>query len=332
MADKAHAETDRLLEQMERRLSVLYSGAEKFLKKDLSYFFEKLKPEADAILEEWKNSGSDEAKRKYISYFKKIAKSKEFKELSEAVAEEMYKANVEATKRINAQAVGIYTINYNYIGRRLGRDLYGYTFRPVSDEDASLYGGITRQDIDKDKDASWNRKNVSTAVVVGAILMLSPDRIAKRAAKTTAKKNQNSANLHARGMYTDAESKGRLDSMCRARDEGHQIEKYWQSTLDNRTRDSHRELDGTTVPLDEDFTTINGNKLSRPRDPNGAMEEICNCRCTLQYRVGQKSGATRAARFGDVKGSYKKSGSFRGTRTETVKEMTYREWMEWRKS
>lgn len=52
--------------------------------------------------------------------------------------------------------------------------------------------------------------------------------------------------------------------------------KMWVSAQDDRVRDSHAELDGTSVGADEEFA----NGLKYPRDPSGPAEEVINCRCT----------------------------------------------------
>ena len=148
----------------------------------------------------------------------------------------------------------------------------------------------------------------------------------KRSGNSTVEKNRNSASMHSNGMGTDAENKARLDGMYRAEDMGNSITKIWIATLDNRTRDSHAALDGAEIALDEIFD----NGCSRPRDPNGTPAEICNCRCSLKYGVGQSKGATRSSRLGTVTGSYKKSSSFKGTTSQEIANMTYKEWMKWR--
>jgi HK97 family phage portal protein len=52
--------------------------------------------------------------------------------------------------------------------------------------------------------------------------------------------------------------------------------KMWLSADDDRVRDSHEELHGDVVGVNETFE----NGLEFPRDPNGAAGEIINCRCT----------------------------------------------------
>ena len=148
----------------------------------------------------------------------------------------------------------------------------------------------------------------------------------KRSANSAIEKNRNSASMHNSGMGTDAENKARLDGMYRAEDMGNSITKIWISTLDNRTRDAHAYRDGEEIALDDEFAP----GLTRPRDPNGAPEEICNCRCSLKYGVGQSKGKTRSSRLGTVTGSYKDDRSFRGTKSVEIANMTYEEWMKWR--
>lgn len=55
--------------------------------------------------------------------------------------------------------------------------------------------------------------------------------------------------------------------------------KTWHANLDERTRDSHVEIDGETVDIDEVFS----NGCSFPGDGTGAPEEVINCRCYLTY-------------------------------------------------
>lgn len=58
--------------------------------------------------------------------------------------------------------------------------------------------------------------------------------------------------------------------------------KFWMATADGRTRDSHAEADGQTVPTDAAFE-VGGARLEYPGDSSGPAEEVVNCRCTLGY-------------------------------------------------
>lgn len=53
--------------------------------------------------------------------------------------------------------------------------------------------------------------------------------------------------------------------------------KEWLSSIDSATRDSHAELDGMQVGINERFA----NGLDYPGDPGGPPGEVINCRCTM---------------------------------------------------
>lgn len=55
--------------------------------------------------------------------------------------------------------------------------------------------------------------------------------------------------------------------------------KTWNSQEDNRVRPSHVQLDGMTVPIEDEFKE----NLKYPGDSDAPSEEILNCRCFLLY-------------------------------------------------
>lgn len=58
------------------------------------------------------------------------------------------------------------------------------------------------------------------------------------------------------------------------------MKKVWISAQDERVRDTHAELDGVAIGVDQKFA----NGLMFPRDPDGAASEVINCRCTtIEY-------------------------------------------------
>lgn len=56
--------------------------------------------------------------------------------------------------------------------------------------------------------------------------------------------------------------------------------KEWLSSKDERVRETHQDLDGQTVGINEDFVSSSGARLAFPGDPDGPPEEIIQCRCT----------------------------------------------------
>jgi hypothetical protein len=55
--------------------------------------------------------------------------------------------------------------------------------------------------------------------------------------------------------------------------------KEWVAVVDDRTRQSHLNVNGETIPLDETFS----NGLRFPGDPDAPAEEVCNCRCQQRF-------------------------------------------------
>ena len=332
MADTAHAKTDEKLEEMEKRLSAIYSRAEKTVQKKMADYAKTIDEKSAELLQAYKDAETDDEKQKakkaYIRFYRQVVKSKEFVSLSANVADDLYKANLQASEYINSQTPSIYALNYNYINSEMAKDIDGFKPQEITDTEAEKYSGYTQQTIDRKKDIDWNKDNLKKSVIAGSLLLMGASAIMKRSANSAVEKNRNSSSMHNSGMGTDAENKARLDGMYRAEDMGNSITKIWMATLDNRTRDSHAALDGAEIALDEIFD----NGCSRPRDPNGTPAEVCNCRCSLKYGVGQSTGKTRSSRLGTVTGSYKKPRSFKGTTSDEIANMTYEEWMKWRET
>ena len=65
------------------------------------------------------------------------------------------------------------------------------------------------------------------------------------------------------------------------------VKREWDSAGDIRVRDSHREMDGQTVGLDEPFKTPDGHMLMFPGDASLGADaaEIINCRCRAKIKI-----------------------------------------------
>lgn len=74
-----------------------------------------------------------------------------------------------------------------------------------------------------------------------------------------------------------------LDAQYAAKEKGADVLKQWDSTLDNRTRPHHRQLDGQIRELEEDFE-VDGMTAPAPGHFGRASED-CNCRCCLLQRA-----------------------------------------------
>lgn len=63
------------------------------------------------------------------------------------------------------------------------------------------------------------------------------------------------------------------------------VAKEWAAIEDDRTRETHEELDTQVRPFDEPFDSISGAQLMYPGDPSAPLDELINCRCTCLYHV-----------------------------------------------
>ena len=77
-------------------------------------------------------------------------------------------------------------------------------------------------------------------------------------------------------------SEAKLKSMQKAKQQGADVVKQWDATLDGKTRKNHRKLDGQWVEID-DYFEIGGRKAKGP-GKFGRKEEDINCRCILLTR------------------------------------------------
>lgn len=89
-------------------------------------------------------------------------------------------------------------------------------------------------------------------------------------------------------------NKSQLDSMEEGQKAGLDLKKHWMSTVDSDTRESHQDLDGVEVDLDEDFEGENGSGPA-PGMLGDASEDI-NCRCTIIEVVSGFRPNTRRVR------------------------------------
>jgi hypothetical protein len=85
----------------------------------------------------------------------------------------------------------------------------------------------------------------------------------------------------ARTASTEVENHGQLAGMQEWQAvSGEHLQKEWIATSDARTREDHIEAEGQRVELDEAFI-VGDAELGFPADPDGPMEQVANCRCSM---------------------------------------------------
>ena len=170
MADTAHRLTDEKLEEMEKRLSAIYSRAEKEIQKTADEYFSKF-------------SKQDEAKRKLLEQGKiteeeytkwrkgKVMYGKRFTEMKEQCAKQLLNVNKTAMAYINGELPEVYALNYNALESAVD-GVGGYSFtlvdadtvRNLAVTDTSL---LPYKKIDPAKDIPWNMKKINAETLQG---------------------------------------------------------------------------------------------------------------------------------------------------------------------
>ena len=285
MSDLAHRKTDKKLEEIEKRLSAIYSDAQKDIQKKADEYFDKFK-KADEKKRELVKQGKL-TEEEYQQWRKnKIMYGKRFTAMKEDIAKQLLNVNQIATAYINGEIPDIYALNYNALGSSVN-DMGGYAFnlidpdtvRNLATTDTSL---LPFRELDPAKDIPWNMKAINSEVLQGVLQGDSMEDIAKRIA-TVQKMNEAAAIRAARTIVTGAENKGRLDSYKRAESDGVVLQKEWLSSdQPGRTRKWHlpEAFDSLVVDINKPFKNAVG-EIMFPGDPSADGANVYNCRCSM---------------------------------------------------
>ena len=121
--------------------------------------------------------------------------------------------------------------------------------------------------------------NVVSEISRGIAQRLSYAEMARNlSAKTRLSKNRTLNIARTEGHRIQQEATYNLQA--RAIKKGAKIFKQWDSTLDRKTRPTHRELDGQIIGVNDYFHSSGGGKALYPGG-FGDPKEDCNCRCCL---------------------------------------------------
>lgn len=289
MADYAHEQTDKMIERLEDELRREYSRAARETQQKLNDYlkaFRQKDKERQAQVARGELS-LDEYKRWRQG---QILMGKRWRAMQRTLSEDMHNVNDIAMSIVRGHLPEVYALNYNWgtfeVETKTMIDtsyvLYDrQTVERLFRENPELLPAAapkskTAQLLAANKDLRWNRQRIQSELLQGILQGEAISDIARRMQNVT-NSNYKAAVRNARTMYTGAQNAGRVDSYKRAEKMGIEMEEQWVATLDSRTRDSHRLLDGKRIAVGGTFP--NGCRF--PGDPKGKPEEVYNCRCTL---------------------------------------------------
>lgn len=323
--------TDKQLSDMERTLSRLYTQAGKDIENKLADFTEKMEKKEAVYAARVKEGTMTQAD---FDHWKSgvVFRGKQWTSKMTQVSLVLANTNAIALSLVKDKQLLAFGMNSNYAAYEIehgfkvsfGFDIYNQkaVARLLSEKPNIL----PFKKLDKKKDIRWNFKNIRSQVAQGIIQGESIPKIAKRLAEVVPNRNEKQMVLHARTAMTSAQNTARLERFREAEERGIKLQKRWDATLDSRTRDTHRDLDGQVVGIDEPFE-INGMEIMEPGDPHAQPELVYNCRCRLGSVLNDYPERFRQRR---AYNEWTDENGKKHRESYVIGNMTYREWEAWK--
>ena len=283
MTDYGTRQTDLAVRRTEWRLSRVYRQAQR---------------DIDEKLKDWQKRHEEREKRyrqqladgkitqaDFDAWMRgQVFQDKQWQARKAEIDRILLNADREAQRIINEGKIGVFADNANYIGYDLehnGNVNTGFTLY-----DQNTVGRLIKSDpqilpkpapgVQKDKAYTYYNKLMNSAITQGIVQGETIPQIAKRIVNTTGERSYSSAVRNARTAYTGAQNAGRMEGLHQAQRLGINVKKQWMATLDNRTRDTHAELDGQIRDVDEPFE-VDGMEIDYPGDPTADPSLVYNC-------------------------------------------------------
>ena len=327
MADAGTRYTDAAQAELERRFRALYREAQEDIIKKLDAHIKRLNA-LDKIKRAQVEAGtlSQEEYRNWLNG--QVFIGKQWKDKVDSVATSLLYANQQANDMIEGKKRAVFGENATYQAYSLehdaGMDLsFGIydsaTVTRLIKEQPEL---LPRRVVNGVKDKAWNTTKIANAVTQGIIQGEGITEIAKRIARQVGSDNMEAMTRYARTAMTGAQNAGRIEMLHEARAMGINVKKKWLATLDKRTRDAHRNLDGQVQEIDKPFKSDFGD-IDYPGDFHAAPANVYNCRCTLIYEYPEYM--PKNAKRGGYK-EYEDDNGKKHREYEVIPDMTYKEW------
>lgn len=292
MADYAHAKTDKMIEELEKKIRREFNTAQKETAKKMTSYLKEIDAQKK-VQEKLLKAGKITQKEFDDWVIRKTAMGKRWEELRDNLAQDMTNANVIARSIADGYKPDVYALNHNFAlyqvesGGKCSTVYQLYdrsTVERLMRENKKLMpppGKRVKAGIANGTLKRWNNKKLQSVLTQSILQGESIPDAADRIAKAMAVANYKDSVRYARTMMTGAENAGRNDGYNWAAEHGVHLKKEWIATLDDRTRASHAALHGERVATDEKFS----NDLEYPGDPSGDDAEVWNCRCTMKVQI-----------------------------------------------
>lgn len=318
---------NRRIRMLELRLQRVYRGAQKDLEAEFDAFLKKHRTQGDIMLRKLTNG--EITKKDYEKWMRtQVATGKEWQKKIDDATDLLKTANEKALAMVRDEQLNVFSETANHEAYQIEKDFKGtvsfeiydqQTLELLVEEKPEL---MPRRIVDGRKDKAWNQGVISNALATAIVHGDSIRDLALRLSHDTANTDMKAMTRYARTAMTSAQNAGRMEAMHQAQSLGIKIQKEWLATLDSRTRDSHRYLDGQIRDVDKPFDSELG-KIMFPGDPTAQPGDVWNCRCTMIYHYPEfpDEQAERLAydEYEDEDGNQIRE-------SYTIKDMTYSEW------
>lgn len=275
------SEIDSFMKDLTRQIDRIYDKAGETLKRQLESALESVQKRAENIQEQEKDGEFTQTKARV----ELLALMRKLPLLS--MAGTLYDANKKAKTDVNNAVPYAFTQGLNHeiygIEKEMGEDI---GLAPLEQEDVeewmeeepSLYPVTS---VSKLKDLLWNRTNLKNIIISSVVGGIAFNKLSGVVSKKVTNRNRDAMQQNKYMIVTGANNAGHQAGMDAAQDKGVSMMKEWIATLDFKTRDAHRRLDGQQVPVDKNFE-VDGYELEFPRDPTAPAYLRCNCRCAYR--------------------------------------------------
>ena len=216
----------------------------------------------------------------YKAWRQKVARrAKWISDMIKSYSDRLTDADLKAVENIKQALPEVYAEGRDYGTWQVERAGHIDTNYALTDPDAvraGVIGDYMQPNPDIPKDERWNKQKVTNAITQGILQGEDMNAVAKRLRQVT-DMDRSASIRNARTWTGCAQEQGKDDAYRRARDMGCDIENIWISTIDMKTRHSHRRLDTERKEIDAKFS----NGLRFPCDMQGKPAEVYNCRCRM---------------------------------------------------
>lgn len=159
----------------------------------------------------------------------------------------------------------IMAINQNAVIKSISKQTADFKLSRALYENADKLKGTIKSEITRGISQGASYSNISKKIAMNS--------------EADLKKSYRIARTEGGRVQTEA----KFEAMTRAKANGADVVKQWDSTMDSRTRLTHAMLDGQIRELEEPFE-VGGKQAMYPHDFGIASEDV-NCRCALLERA-----------------------------------------------